>query len=135
MITTLMELPRELRQSHNEVGPTQRARGNIDAEAKRVTIVGTGLGCASWAANFLAHGADVIVAAPEEESEETVRFVAAAWPMLSEMGLAPGASTKRLTFQVDLRKALAGADLVLWCRKAAPNASFPCANSQPHFAS
>src|SRR5882724_6583707 len=40
------------------------------------------------------------------------RFVAAAWPALERLGLAPGASQTRLTFTTDLTAAVRTADLV-----------------------
>jgi hypothetical protein len=125
MITTLNGRATRSERGFNTLGDVCPLSNEIDAAASRVTIVGTGMECASWAANFLAHGADVVMAAPAEEIEETMRsFVAAAWPVLSKMGLAPGASPTRLKFQSDLRKALVGADLVLWCRRVPRPACF-----------
>ena len=128
MITTLNGRALASEQSIHSLGNQRAPHQEFDVETRRVTIVGTGMECASWAANFLAHGADVVVAAPADEIEETLRsFVAAAWPVLSKMGLAPGASPKRLQFQSDLRKALIGADLVLWCRRTSAATHFSSA--------
>jgi 3-hydroxyacyl-CoA dehydrogenase len=86
---------------------------NQNTEINRVTIVGTGLIGGSWAACFLAHGLDVVATDPAPEAEDKVRHsVEAAWPALTKIGLAPGASTSRLRFASNLEEALAGADLV-----------------------
>jgi 3-hydroxyacyl-CoA dehydrogenase len=78
-----------------------------------VAIIGTGVIGASWAALFLAKGFDVVATdiAPNAESS-LKRFVDAAWPALERLGLAPGASPRRLVFTANLPEALKGADLV-----------------------
>jgi 3-hydroxyacyl-CoA dehydrogenase len=84
-----------------------------NTEINRVTIVGTGLIGGSWAACFLAHGLDVVATDPAPEAKDKVRqYVEAAWPALTKIGLAPGASTSRLRFESSLEKALEGSDLV-----------------------
>jgi UDP-glucose 6-dehydrogenase len=89
--------------------------------AGRVTIVGTGLVCASWVATFLAHGFDVVATDPAATAErELRRYIAIAWPTLKKSGLAQGASPERLNFQSNLGQAIAGADVVLWCRNTTP---------------
>jgi 3-hydroxyacyl-CoA dehydrogenase len=86
---------------------------DANTEISRVTIVGTGLVGGSWAACFLAHGLDVVATDPAPGSEEKLRhYVEAAWPALTKIGLAPGASTSRLRFESDLHEALAGAQMV-----------------------
>jgi 3-hydroxyacyl-CoA dehydrogenase len=79
----------------------------------QVTIIGTGVIGASWAALFLAKGLDVVATdiAPNAQASLT-RFVDAAWPALERLGLAPGASPLRLVFTADLAAAVKGADLV-----------------------
>src|SRR5258708_3218149 len=79
----------------------------------QVTIIGTGVIGASWAALFLAKGLDVVATdiAPNAQASLT-RFVDAAWPALERLGLAPGASPLRLVFTADLAVAVKGADLV-----------------------
>ena len=92
-----------------------------NTEISRVAIVGTGLIGGSWAACFLAHGLDVVATDPAPGTEDKLRqYVEAAWPALTKIGLAPGASTSRLRFESDLNEALADAR---WCRKTPPNAS------------
>jgi 3-hydroxyacyl-CoA dehydrogenase len=79
----------------------------------QVTIIGTGVIGASWAALFLAKGLDVVATdiAPNAQASLT-HFVDAAWPALERLGLAPGASPLRLVFTADLAAAVKGADLV-----------------------
>jgi 3-hydroxyacyl-CoA dehydrogenase len=80
---------------------------------KRVSIVGTGVIGASWAAHFLAHGVDVTATDPAPGAEQRLRAeVAAHWPVLTQLGLAADASPDRLTFSSDLEAAVAEADFV-----------------------
>jgi 3-hydroxyacyl-CoA dehydrogenase len=79
----------------------------------QVTIIGTGVIGASWAALFLAKGLDVVATDIAPNAQDSLRhFVDAAWPALERLGLAPGASPLRLVFTADLTVALKGADLV-----------------------
>src|ERR1700704_5052780 len=80
---------------------------------RRVAIIGTGVIGASWAAQFLAKGLDVIATDIAPDAETSLRrFVKAAWPALERLGLAPGASQSRLTFTKNLPAALKAADYV-----------------------
>lgn len=80
---------------------------------QKVAIIGTGVIGASWAAQFLAKGLDVVATDVAPDAEASLRrFVRAAWPALERLGLAPGASQSRLTFSGDLPTAAAGADLI-----------------------
>jgi 3-hydroxyacyl-CoA dehydrogenase len=80
---------------------------------RRVTIIGTGVIGASWAALFLAKGLEVTATDIAPTAEATLRrFIEAAWPALKKLGLAPGASQSKLTFTSDLAAAVRGADLV-----------------------
>ena len=84
-----------------------------NGEISRVAIVGTGLIGSSWAACFLAHGLDVVATDPAPGTEDKVRqYVEAAWGALTKIGLAQGASVSRLRFESNLKKALAGVDMV-----------------------
>jgi 3-hydroxyacyl-CoA dehydrogenase len=79
----------------------------------KVAIIGSGVIGASWAALFLAKGLDVAATDVTPTAEAPLKaFIAAAWPALERLGLAPGASQDRLSFTTDLDVALAGADLV-----------------------
>src|SRR5437660_240328 len=80
---------------------------------RRVAIIGTGVIGASWSAQFLAKGLDVIATDIAPDAETSLRrFVKAAWPALERLGLAPGASQSRLTFTADLQTAVREADFV-----------------------
>jgi 3-hydroxyacyl-CoA dehydrogenase len=80
---------------------------------RRVAIIGTGVIGASWTALFLAKGLEVVATDVAPNAEGSLkRFVAAAWPALERLGLAPGASQSKLSFSADLATAVKGADLV-----------------------
>ncbi len=80
---------------------------------RRVAIVGTGVIGASWAAHFLARGLEVVATDPAPGAEQRLRAdVAAHWPVLQQLGLAPDASPDRLVFDADLATAVADADFV-----------------------
>ncbi|MGU7775118.1 3-hydroxyacyl-CoA dehydrogenase NAD-binding domain-containing protein [Burkholderia sp. MR1-5-21] len=80
---------------------------------RRIAIIGTGVIGASWAALFLAKGLHVVATDIALDAEFSLRkFVDAAWPALTRLGLSPGASPANLTFTPVLEEALAGADLV-----------------------
>jgi 3-hydroxyacyl-CoA dehydrogenase len=84
-----------------------------DKPIRRIAIVGTGVIGASWAAEFLAHGFDVIATDPAPNAEANLRkYIDAAWPALTAMGLSKNASRERLGFTTDMKKALSDADLV-----------------------
>ena len=79
----------------------------------RIAIVGTGVIGASWAAQYLARGFDVVETDPAPNAEANLRkYVDEAWGQLEAIGLSPGAARDRLTFTLDMKAALAGADLV-----------------------
>src|SRR5258707_4796552 len=78
---------------------------------RRIAIIGTGVIGASWTAQFLAKGLDVIATDVAPDAEASLRrFVAAAWPALERLGLSPGASQARVTFTADLPAAVRSAD-------------------------
>jgi 3-hydroxyacyl-CoA dehydrogenase len=80
---------------------------------KRIAIVGTGVIGASWAAQYLARGFDVIATDPGPDAEANLRrYVDSAWKALERIGLSENASQQRLEFTLDLRKAVSGADFV-----------------------
>ena len=80
---------------------------------QRVGIVATGVIGASWAAYFLSRGLDVSAIDPSPGAEERLRAsVARDWPILQRLGLAHGASQDRLSFQLDMAKALRDVDFV-----------------------
>jgi len=84
-----------------------------DMQIRNVSIVGTGLIGASWAAQYLASGLDVIATDPAPNAETNLRrSVDEAWKLLTEVGLASGASRDRLTFTGDMKEAVSKADFV-----------------------
>src|SRR6476619_1439516 len=80
---------------------------------KRIAIVGTGVIGASWAAEYLARGFDVVATDPAPNAEANLRkYIDEAWRDLTNIGLAKGASRDRLTFTKDAKEALSKADFV-----------------------
>jgi 3-hydroxyacyl-CoA dehydrogenase len=80
---------------------------------RRVTIIGTGVIGASWAALYLAKGLEVVATDIAPNAETALkRFVDAAWPALKRLGLAPDASLSKLSFTPKIEAAVVGADLV-----------------------
>jgi len=80
---------------------------------RRVAIVGTGVIGASWSAQYLAKGLQVVATDPAPGAENRLRaFIAKAWTALERLGLSSGASQANLSFTADLAEALTGVDLV-----------------------
>ena len=79
----------------------------------RIAIVGTGVIGASWAAEYLARGFDVVATDPAPNAEANLRrYIDKAWKDLTNIGLSTGASRDRLTFTTDGKEALSNADFV-----------------------
>src|SRR5882724_8785478 len=86
---------------------------SYDKPIRRIAIVGTGVIGASWAAQYLARGFDVVATDPAPNAEENLRkYVDEAWDQLTAIGLSPGASRDRLSFNPNMKEALSNADLV-----------------------
>jgi 3-hydroxyacyl-CoA dehydrogenase len=86
---------------------------SFDKAIHRIAIVGTGVIGASWAAQYLARGFDVIATDPAPNAEANLRqYIDEAWPALTKIGLSPGASRERLTFTTNMKEALSQADFV-----------------------
>src|SRR5947207_7617812 len=86
---------------------------SFDKPIHRIAIVGTGVIGASWAAQYLARGFDVVATDPAPNAEANLRkYVDDAWGQLEAIGLSPGATRDRLAFTPDMKAALAQADLV-----------------------
>ena len=82
-------------------------------EVRTVACVGSGVIGGGWAAYFLAHGYRVVAWDPAPDAEPRLRhLVDRAWPALTELGLADGASRDLLTFVPDLGAAVSEADFV-----------------------
>ena len=86
---------------------------SYDKPIRRIAIVGTGVIGASWAAQYLARGFDVVATDPAPDAEAKLRkYVDDAWSALTAIGLVPGASRARLSFTAEMKEALSQADLV-----------------------
>jgi 3-hydroxyacyl-CoA dehydrogenase len=86
---------------------------SYDKPIRRIGIVGTGVIGASWAAQYLARGFDVIATDPAPNAEVNLcKYVDEAWQLLSQIGLSAGASRDRLSFTKELNEALSNADFV-----------------------
>jgi len=84
-----------------------------DKPIHRIAIVGTGVIGASWAAQYLARGFDVVATDPAPNAEANLRkYVDEAWPVLTTIGLSRGAARERLSFTSNMKTALSEADLV-----------------------
>ena len=80
---------------------------------RRIAIVGTGVIGASWAAEYLARGFDVVATDPAPNTESNLRkLIDEAWKDLTSIGLAKGASRDRLRFTTNMKEALSAADFV-----------------------
>ncbi|MDN5851750.1 MAG: 3-hydroxyacyl-CoA dehydrogenase NAD-binding domain-containing protein [Actinomycetia bacterium] len=82
-------------------------------QVRTVACVGAGVIGGGWVAYFLARGYRVVAWDPAADAEERLRhLVDRAWPALTELGLAEGASIDNLTYEADLATAVAQADVV-----------------------
>jgi len=79
----------------------------------RVTVIGTGVIGAGWAARFLAHGYEVTAWDPGKQAEaKLAAAVARAWPSLEKLGLPAPADQNRLQFENTLEAACAGSSFI-----------------------
>jgi 3-hydroxyacyl-CoA dehydrogenase len=86
---------------------------SYDKSIRRIAIVGTGVIGASWAAEYLARGFDVVATDPAPKAEANLReYIEEAWKDLTSIGLSKGASRDRLSFTTNMKEALSEADLV-----------------------
>lgn len=86
---------------------------SYDKPIRRIAIVGTGVIGASWAAEYLARGFDVVATDPAPKADANLReYVDEAWKDLTSIGLSKGASRDRLSFTTNMKEALSEADLV-----------------------
>src|SRR6266571_3974780 len=85
------------------------AQQDILNRYSKVTVIGAGVIGASWTALFLAHGLAVVVNDPRPDVETIVRNNLST---LKELGLPTDNLEKKLSFEADLERSVAGADLV-----------------------
>jgi 3-hydroxyacyl-CoA dehydrogenase len=86
---------------------------SLNKQVRRIAIIGTGVIGASWAAQYLARGFNVIATNPDPNAESKLRKnIDAAWKELTIIGLSPGATRDRLTFTSNMKEALSEADFV-----------------------
>ena len=86
---------------------------SYDKPIRRIAIVGTGVIGASWAAQYLARGFDVVATDPAPDAEAKLRkYIDDAWSALTAIGLAPALRATRLSFTTEMKQALSQADLV-----------------------
>jgi 3-hydroxyacyl-CoA dehydrogenase len=85
----------------------------MNKAVRRIAVVGTGAIGASWSAQYLARGFDVVATDPAPNAEANLRkYVDDAWKVLTGIGLSAGASRDRLSFTTDMNAALSNADFV-----------------------
>ena len=89
------------------------AQQNILDRYSKVTVIGAGVIGASWTALFLAHGLAVVVNDPRPDVETIVRdYIRNSLSTLKELGLPTDNLEKKLSFEADLERSVADADLV-----------------------
>jgi 3-hydroxyacyl-CoA dehydrogenase len=80
---------------------------------RRIAVVGTGVIGASWAAQYLSRGLDVVATNPSPDAEAGLRkYVEEAWEQLKVIGLSAGAAQDRLSFTSNMEEAISKADFV-----------------------
>lgn len=85
----------------------------ISTAVRTVACIGAGVIGGGWAAHFLARGMRVTAWDPAPDGAARLsRLIEGAWPALTSLGLADGASQDNLTFAASLADAVAEADFV-----------------------
>jgi carnitine 3-dehydrogenase len=84
----------------------------------KVACIGTGLIGGGWVVHYLARGYDVVAWDPDPGALPRLqRQIAAAWPFVTQLGLAPGASLENLRFASSLAEAVSA---VTFIQESAP---------------
>ena len=87
------------------------AQQDILNRYSKVTVIGAGVIGASWTALFLAHGLAVVVNDPRLDVETIVRdYISNNLSTLKELGLPTDNPERKLSFEADLERSVAGAD-------------------------
>ena len=82
-------------------------------DVERIGIVGAGVIGAGWASHFLRLGRDVVAWDPAPGAEARLReAVAATWPTMERLGLAPRASRDRLRIATDVLELAAEVEVI-----------------------
>jgi 3-hydroxyacyl-CoA dehydrogenase len=86
---------------------------SLNKPIRQIAIVGTGVIGASWAAQYLVRGFEVIATDPAPNAEANLRkYIDEAWKDLTAIGFSEGASRDRLIFTTTMKDALSKADLI-----------------------
>jgi ketoreductase RED1 len=92
---------------------SETSPSNILERYSKIAVIGAGVIGASWTAVFLAHGLTVVVNDPRDDVEGVVNdYIRKASPTLKALGLQIQDLTRKLRFETDLDRAVAGVDLV-----------------------
>ena len=90
-----------------------------DKPIRRIAVVGTGVIGASWAAEYLARGFDVVATDPAPNAESNLRKqVDEAWKDLTGIGLSKGGILHRLDLHDRLERSARGRR---FCSENGPN--------------
>src|SRR5258707_1579372 len=97
----------------NEHAMNENIASDVLERYSKVAVIGAGVIGASWTAVFLAHGLSVVVNDPRDDVEAVVHdYIRKAAPTLKALGLPTQDLTRKLRFEADLDRAVAGVDLV-----------------------
>jgi ketoreductase RED1 len=91
----------------------EKASSDVLERYSKVAVVGAGVIGASWTAVFLAHGLTVVVNDPRDDVEAVVEgYIGKASPTLQALNLPTQNLTRKLHFEPNLERAVAGVDVV-----------------------
>ena len=91
----------------------EKASSDVLERYSKVAVVGAGVIGTSWTAVFLAHGLTVVVNDPRDDVEAVVEgYIGKASPTLQALNLPTQNLTRKLHFEPNLERAVAGVDVV-----------------------